>query len=51
MVVNKCKTNKKDNIVAEMNMDIQEKPLHSIFVNTAAVVLMIATAFIWGYYA
>ena len=35
----------------EESMSIEEDPFWSKIVNTAAVILMIAAAFMWGYYA
>ena len=35
----------------EMDMDIHEDPCKASIINIVAVVLMIGTAFMWGYYA
>lgn len=41
----------KPQAVIEMSMDIHENPCQSTLVNIAAMVLMVGTAFVWGYYA
>lgn len=41
----------KQQVVTELDMNINENPCHSTLVNVAAMTLMVATAFVWGYYA
>ncbi|KAF6019352.1 SLC5A9 [Bugula neritina] len=43
-------SSKQENI-SSVNMSIDENPCHSTIVNILAMTLMIATAFVWGFYA
>ena len=47
----KSNSAQKESDIPEMKMDIDEDPCQSSLVNILAMMLMVGTAFVWGYYA